>query len=261
LTNNRFSADLVAFAPGDAIDRVELPATDNPLPRLLRSQAGLEVEELARTTSLTFDVDTPTDFLILRLHPQIGRHARSHLGELHLNDARLREAMMLFTDPEAEVTITGRVPSQLVMYMQTETACRERFIIEERGMQAVGRDRPGAVKSVLGYYLQAAGIEGFFEMLATLGQAVFVDTRVLFFHLGLDPNAEDRFASDLGLWEQIEEPTVRAFTKAALECPVPVVLGGHSLVAGGLMALVDAAWLEHDRLTAQTSPVASTPSS
>jgi hypothetical protein len=164
--------------------------------------------------------------------------------------------MMLFTDPEAEVTIAGRAPSQMVMYMQTETACRERFIIEERGMQAVGRDHPGGVKSVLGFYYEAAGLERFFEMLSSLGQAVYLDTRVLFFHLGLDPSAEDRFASDLGLWQQIEDPTVRAFTKAAADAPVPVILGGHSLVAGGLMALVDAAWLEHDRLTGKTPPPA-----
>ncbi len=254
LTNNRFSADLVAFTPGSALERIDLPATDNPLPGLLRNQAGLEVIELPRTTALSFDVDTPTDFIVLRLHPQIGHNTRAFLDGLALNDARLREAMMLFTNPDAEVVIAGRAPSQIVAYMQTETACRERFIIEERGMQAAGRDRPGAVRSILGHYLEAVGMERFFSTLATLGQAVFLDTRVLFYHLGLDPSAEDRFASDLGLWETIAEPTVRAFTRAALHAPVPVVLGGHSLVAGGLMALVDAAWLEHDRLTGKALP-------
>jgi hypothetical protein len=136
LTNNRFSADLVAFTPGSALEGVDLPATDNPLPGLLRNQAGLSVVELARTTALTFDVDTPTDLMVLRLHPQCGPRARAFLAGLDVNDARLREAMMFFTNPEAEVLIAGRVPSQLVAYMQTETACRERFIIEERGMQA-----------------------------------------------------------------------------------------------------------------------------
>jgi hypothetical protein len=35
---------------------------------------------------------------------------------------------------------------------------------------------------------------------------------------------------------------VREFTQAALSAAVPVVLGGHSLVSGGLYALVEAAW-------------------
>ena len=255
LTNNRFSADLVAFTPGSALESIDLPATDNPLPGLLRNQAGLPVVELTRTTALTFDVDTPTDFMVLRLHPQCGSRARAFLTGLDVNDTRLREAMMLFTNPEAEVLIAGRVPSQLVAYMQTETACRERFIIEERGMQAAGRDRPGAVRTILGYYFEAVGIPRFFEALSALGQAVFFDTRVLFYHLGLGPDDEDRFASDLGLWEQVKEPTVREITKAALQAPIPVVLGGHSLVAGGLMALVDAAWLENDRLTGKAPPM------
>ena len=33
IANNYFSADLVAFTPGDALQRIELPASDNLLPR------------------------------------------------------------------------------------------------------------------------------------------------------------------------------------------------------------------------------------
>ena len=41
---------------------------------------------------------------------------------------------------------------------------------------------------------------------------------------------------------EIRDPFIRAFTEAAMACPVPVVLGGHSLVSGGLPVLVEAAW-------------------
>jgi len=254
LTNNFASADLVAFTPGSALSSIDLPASDNPLPRLLQRQAGLQVVNLPRTTATMFDIDTPTDLLILGMHPEAGPHVRSYLGGMPDRQGRLREAMMYLTDPAAEILVAGRAGSYLWAHLEKETACRVRFIAEERGMQAAGRDRPGAVHSVLGHYVEAAGLERFFAMLGTLGQAVFLDTRVLFYHLGLDPSAEDRFASDLGLWETIAEPTIRAFTRAALDAPVPVVLGGHSLVAGGLMALVDAAWLEHDRLTGKAPP-------
>jgi hypothetical protein len=62
---------------------------------------------------------------------------------------------------------------------------------------------------------------------------------------GLWPSVSDRFNSDLHRWDRVEEPFLRRFTRAAAEAQVPVVLGGHSVAAGGLMALVEA--FEADR--------------
>ena len=45
----------------------------------------------------------------------------------------------------------------------------------------------------------------------------------------------------------------REFTRAALDAPVPVLLGGHGIVAGSLWALTQAAW---DRADAGTLPEA-----
>ena len=66
-----------------------------------------------------------------------------------------------------------------------------------------------------------------------------VDSRVLLAHrLGPDeaawPPAEDRFASDLLLHEQIADPWLRELTRAAAEAPIPVLLGGHTLVGPGV---------------------------
>jgi CTP:molybdopterin cytidylyltransferase MocA len=55
------------------------------------------------------------------------------------------------------------------------------------------------------------------------------------------PSAADRFYSDLGQPEQIEDAWLRSFTAAALEAAIPIVMGGHSLVSGGLYALVEIA--------------------
>ena len=41
-------------------------------------------------------------------------------------------------------------------------------------------------------------------------------------------------------------PFLRDFTRAAVEAPIPVLLGGHSLMSGGLMALNEFAWAERD---------------
>jgi hypothetical protein len=40
---------------------------------------------------------------------------------------------------------------------------------------------------------------------------------------------------------------VKALTEAAMTAPVPVIMGGHSLVAGGMYVLIEAAWARgHD---------------
>jgi hypothetical protein len=72
-----------------------------------------------------------------------------------------------------------------------------------------------------------------------LGDAGVVDTRVLLAHRhGADerlwPTAEDRFASDLLLAPRVRDPWLQALTAAAADAPVPVALGGHTLVGPAL---------------------------
>ncbi len=253
VANNFFSADFVAFSPARAIGQINLPAIDNDLAFRLQREAGLINVPLPRTPGTQLDVDTPTDLLILALHPGVGPHTRGFLDRLDLDPGRLWSAARFLTDPSAEVVVSGRVGSAVLAHLETDLACRTRVFSEERGMRANGREERGEVRSLLGYHLQAVGPRQFFADLATLGQAAFVDTRVIFNHLRLTPSASDRFWSDLLRAEQVADPTIRDFTAAAAEAAIPVVLGGHSLVAGGLWALADAAWLARDRERAGAS--------
>ena len=54
--------------------------------------------------------------------------------------------------------------------------------------------------------------------------------------------------------EKIADPFVRHFTEAAMQAPIPIVLGGHSLVAGGLYALIEAAWARGEDLPRHVVP-------
>ncbi len=247
ISNNFYSADFIGWTPGNAIESLPDIPSDNCLPQLFHAEAGLPHWEMERTIASQFDIDTPNDLAVLKLYAEGGPRLRRYIDAQEIDLARYELAMAQFLIPGAMVFIAGRVGSITWQYLERETACRIRVLSEERGMQADGRERSGLVRSVLGYYLQKAGCEGLFQMLAELGDAVFFDTRVLLAHLGLDPSRADRFLSDLGRWQEIEDPFLRDFTRSSGGVSVPVVLGGHSLVAGGVMALVQAAWEAHDR--------------
>lgn len=110
-------------------------------------------------------------------------------------------------------------------------------------MRADGRLERGEVRSLLAMHMLNVGMDRFFqEVVPALGRSAFFDDRVLWAHQGVWPSGSDRFYSDLLNADAIADPFVRQFTEAALACPVPVVLGGHSLVSGGLYVLVEAAW-------------------
>lgn len=247
IANNIFSADLVAFRPAEALLRVSLPARDNPLAQVLYRQAGLPISELPRSARTQFDLDTPTDLAVLKYHgvdrPRLGQV----LAGTQIDISRLEAAAGWLVEPYAEVIVAGRVGSYVLAHLERETACRTRVFSEERGMQADGREERGQVRSVLGFLLEAVGVEAFFERMARLGQAMFLDSRVLFAHLGLRLSRADRFYSDLGDFEAVLDPLARRVTAAAAQAPIPVVMGAHSLVSGGLYAVIDAAWRIHDQ--------------
>ena len=250
ISNNFFSADVVGWSPGAALDALPSIPSDNRLPQLLHAEAGLPTWTMERTIVSQFDIDTPSDLGILKLFGANGPRLRAHLDGLELDLSSYERAMEFFLVP-AMIVVAGRVSSAVWQYLERETACRARILSEERGMQADGRERSGEVRSILGFYLERAGSDGLFRALADLGDAVFLDSRVLCAHAGAFASRPDRFLSDLGRWQEIENRFLRDLTRAAVEASVPVVLGGHSLVSGGIMALVQAAWDAHDRAEAE----------
>lgn len=245
VTNNFFSSDLTAWTPGDAIELAGDIPRDNILPRRLRDNADLAPVILPRTTATQFDLDTPSDLAVLALMEGLAPTLARAANVAGATAERYRAFLPLLCDRNSEIVVAGRVGSMTWQYLERETACRVRMISEERGLATAPAGH--VAHSALGFLLEEVGIERFFERLALLGNAAVLDTRVIEAHLGLEPSREDRFQSDLLNYEAIEDDFLRRFTKGAAEAPVPVLLGGHSLVAGGLMAINDVAWRENDR--------------
>ncbi len=248
VANNYFSADFLGFTPGSVVRGLDLPANDRILPRLLVGSAGLVNQPLPRTIANQFDIDTPGDLAIVAYAGGAGPRLSAWLERLAPATASLATAARFFTDGDAEVLVAGRVGSQVWQYLEVETACRIRLYSEERGLQAAGRDLSGEARSLLAFHLAAVGPERFFRELGEMAQAAFIDTRAIFSHAGRAPSRADRFASDLLQPAAIEDPWLRDFTAAAAAAPIPVVLGGSSLITSGIQLLSEAAWREHDRL-------------
>ncbi len=239
LTNNLYSTDLAALAPTSVLEAIELPASDNDLAWRLAA-AGLPVESLPATAATRFDLDTPNDLAIAALHPACGPTLRRLVAGLPLDLARLRQVLAQMHSAQGEILVYGRVSAATWSRLE-QLPCQTRIFSEERGMRASGRLQRGLVHAWLGAFLQQAGPQGFFRSLAGTCTAAVLDSRVLFAHLGLRPTAADRFHSDLLQPARIADPSVRAFTEAAIASPVPIVLGGQGLVSGGLLALAEIA--------------------
>jgi hypothetical protein len=121
-----------------------------------------------------------------------------------------------------------------------------RALVEERGLRAstAQANRSGTAtqrppRSALGMILDDRGPEALGAVAAELADGAFIDSRVLLAHrLGAEesawPKAEDRFASDLLLVDQIGDPWLRALTASARDAAIAIILGGHSLVGPGI---------------------------
>lgn len=242
ITNNFYSTDYAVFSPAWALQAIEPPELDNDLGWLLVRQAGLKNYSPPRSAATQLDVDTPIDLMTIQDHPDMGPHLARYLWELHLDTSHIQRAIALFVDRAAEVFIAGRVSSATWAYLERETACRVRLLSEERGMRASGRQAQGQVRSLLGFYLDVIGVEAFFARLGELGQAAFIDNRVILAHWRLWPSGADRFYADLRQPTKIENRQLRALVEAAMAASIPVIMGGHSLVSGGLYALLETAW-------------------
>jgi hypothetical protein len=245
LANNRYSADVIAIGTPEALRQLPDLRADNALPRWLDEVADVEVDDLRRRVRLSMDLDSPLDVILV---DRSWQPPDVDLGALRDS---LTACRAVAGDRRAELLVAGRTSAATLRWLERSTRSRTRALIEERGLRAAspdavgGRDRPSPrpPRSVLGLLLDDRGPDALGAILAELGDAAIVDSRVLLAHrLGPDesgwPGPEDRFASDLLLPDRIRDPWLRALTASAVAAPIPILLGGHSLVGPGVRLAV-----------------------
>lgn len=242
VANNAQSPDLVGLGSTEITADLAHLETDNATLFAL-TDAGYERRLLPETPTATFDLDTPSDVLFLALEAGrrrnvLGRHVAAGLPGLGLDTSVLeRAAGVLAREDYPSVTLIGRVSGSTMSYLNSSLLVRLRVFSEERGMKALGRVERGLVRSLLGSVARDHGMEDLVRRITSLSDAVFWDNRVLLAAMGRRPDDRDRFESDLGRWAKVRDPELRRLCQAAQEADCPVVLGGHSVVAGGLRLL------------------------
>lgn len=242
LTNNRYSSDVCAVSDTGALRDLPPLRGDNALPRWLAERAGFAVAELAGRERLALDLDAPLDLALVALMRRppagLGRLAR----ERGLTVPRMEELRALAADARRELLVFGRASSRTLAWLERHVACRVRFLAEERGLRtATPGQRPP--RATLGRLLADRGPAALADIVAELADGAVLDSRVLLAdRLGADergwPAAEDRFASDLLRTADVGDPWLRALTASAAAAPMPILLGGHTLVGSGLPLLL-----------------------
>jgi hypothetical protein len=260
VANNHFSADAFVVA-GDldrALDALLTCETDNAAPRRL-GEAGFAERDLDPSRWARFDVDTTLDLALLRLATRLpgtrpldgavrGFLEMARLpGDRPLEVPHLEGIGEVIRDRSAELLVAGRVPASTWQELETETACRVRCLVEERGMRSA-RDPESHPRSILAAVMARSSPAELVEELARLGDAIVLDTRVLMASVAGSSDAsawppeEERFASDFGDHWRVVTPWLRELTEAATNASVPFLFGGHAMISDGLRMVVAAAW-------------------
>ena len=246
LANQRYSADVVAIARAG-----EVLGTCRISRRTTHCRAGSRGRRHScpgpgvRGGASPMDIDSPLDLELIagvRGAPVLPRPGAADATAVC---ARLAALRALAADPGAELLVAGRTSATDLRWLERHTRSRTRALIEERGLRTagagaqLGRPNRRPPRSVLGELLERDGPGSLGRHAAALADGALLDSRVLLAHrLGADerawPSPEDRYASDLLLPSRIGDPWLRDLTAAALDAPVPILLGGHTLVGPGI---------------------------
>jgi hypothetical protein len=240
VVNNLHSTDWGLFrGTAEVRSLAERLPNDNALGWVLSHEAGWSVEALAPRAATRADVDTPADVLLLREHTSVGANLRRFQEQLPPElVARLNGIKLAMRTPGSTLTLIGRVSAHVSLEMERSTQIWLRVFAEERGMVASGRLAARMVRSLIGDIVEEWGPTEFLRRVAEVSSAVLWDCRVWLARHGW-PSPAERYAADLGWTHAVPAGPLRSAVEAAQGCGRPVILGGHGVVGGGLLALIE----------------------
>ena len=237
LFNNFYSCDFAVFTKTSSLLRLPIPEMDNGI-GLLLADSGVNCYSLPRSLASQFDLDTPIDLLLLKQAEGGGSHLHEFLSRQSFNHPSLSPVTEFLIKRSALVYLVGRISPVTWQAFEQQVACRTAGMIDGRGMKAYADRKP----AMLANLFRERGFGGFFHALENSADAAIIDSRPLLACNGVLPSPHERFSSDLFRVSELEDPIWIEFTQQALNCSIPILLGGHSLVSGGLYLLSEICW-------------------
>lgn len=241
LVNNVHSTDWAILRDTEALRAAAADLeTDNALGWILREKLAIPVAVPPASAASLADIDTPGDLALMRDHPDLGPELRRALVTFPEGLSRRADGISrLLRTPAESLALIGRVSADVWLDLTRRTQLWVRVFAEERGMRASGRQARGEVQSLVGDMLNDLGPARFVARLAAVVGGALWDTRVWMAQGGRWPSEADRMAADLGWVDQITDDDARGLTEAIVEAGLPIVTGGHGVVAGSLLALLE----------------------
>jgi hypothetical protein len=241
LVNNYHSTDWMVSNRGDVFSRIQdRLKTDNSLGWVLAQQVDFEVQAADFGAASRVDIDTPTDLLMLHRHPSLGEALEGFIQAAPPENLyKVDNLLDVMSTPASTLTLIGRTSPHVWKTLNDRTQIWVRAFAEERGMIASRRFERGEVRSLVGEMLEDWGVKRFVDFITNLSDGVLWDTRVWMAHRGRWPSSGDRFASDLGWVDAVQDEALKRLTQAVSQSDVPILLGGHCVVAGGIYALLE----------------------
>ena len=239
IANNLYSADYLFIRSGIKNLKIEEVKMDNSLPRILIENYSFYGMEIKRDEFSLFDIDGPLDLIALKKSSRGGTNLKRFLSNLRLYHKVLEKGIENFTDRKKEVLFWGRVSEFLIQFLRYRTACRTKFLVEGRGMVSQG------LKGFYSIFFDAfmrQDLRFLFNNLRKYCDTLFLDSRILFAHLGVEIEREERFALDMHDISSIKTKELLRLLLLARESGIPVIFCNHSFLNSGIPIIIDSLW-------------------
>ena len=235
ISNNPVSSDFISFSSSDLTNEIILnfPNIDNYFSSYLMSKTFLKYLKMPVSLGSVFDIDTPNDFAILSKITHNSGNIGNYISNSIFKNIDLDKFIKVLSSKSSEIFVYGRI-NPLNLYMaEKNIPCKIRFLSEERGLKIRGK----ASSSLLKYFFKSENFDNLFKLFENICDGGIFDTRIIFSLFAGEYEQEDVYLSDMKIWQKIKNPFIKFFTKKIAESKIPIILGGHSVVNGGLMAL------------------------
>ncbi|MBN1264533.1 MAG: hypothetical protein JXA25_03510 [Anaerolineales bacterium] len=239
--NNLFSTDWAFFNYTSLLAAADqhLPS-DNSLGWVARNLCGFHIVSVPSSGASRADLDTPSDLFMMEGHSELGTHLSKFIKSSELSSRKRSTALKtLISTPAKTLALLGRVSSESSRTLERATQIWTRVFSEERGMVASGRLARGEVVSLTGKIMATWGPARFVQELEQLADGALWDTRVVMAQMYGWPSSADRFAFDLGRCDLLQDDALIPWCEAVHNSAISILSGGHSVVSGGLLALLE----------------------